>query len=285
MFTQVLLNGIFICSIYCLVALGLTIILGVMDIADFAQGALYMIGAYVSFFVANLLDLNFLLAVVVAVLAAAVVGVVNNLAVYQPVLKRGANTLIAALGILLIIQNLALLIFGPDYHIAQMPFGQAKLEVMNATILVYKGAIILIACLLVPAVWLFMQKTTMGKAIRAVSQDKEGAAILGIGSGKVSVFTFCLGTALVALTGALLSPVYAFDAFFGSQIIVKAFTIVIIGGLGSLRGAVVGALIVGMGENMIAGYFSAEYSSLMTFSLLILILFVRPQGIFGRRAI
>jgi branched-chain amino acid transport system permease protein len=144
--------------------------------------------------------------------------------------------------------------------------------------------IILTAAALVPLVWLFLSKTKIGKAIRAVSQEKEGAAIVGISSGKVSVFTFCLGTALVGLAGALVSPIYAFDAFFGSHIIVKAFTIVIFGGLGSLRGAAVGALIIGIGEDMIAGYLSTEYSSLMTFSLLILILFVRPQGMFGRRA-
>ena len=145
--------------------------------------------------------------------------------------------------------------------------------------------IISIAGLLVPSVWLFLEKTRIGKAIRAVSQNVEGAAIVGISSAKVSVFTFALGTALVGLAGALVSPIYAFDAHFGSDIIVKAFTIVIFGGLGSLRGVVVGALIIGVGENMMAGFISTEYSDLVTFVILILILFVRPQGVFGRKAI
>jgi len=285
MFSQVFLNGLFSSSIYCLVSLGLTIILGVMDIADFAQGGLYMLGAFVVFFAAKIWGLPFLFAVGLSILAAVMVGVVNNILVYQPAMKRGANSLIAALGILLIIQNLALLIFGADYQTFQLPFGQKNLEILMGTITVYKGTIVLMACFLVPSVWLFLQKTRIGKAIRAVSQNKEGAAIVGIGSGKVSVFTFSIGASLVGATGAMVAPIYAFDTSFGTDIIVKAFTIVIFGGLGSIRGTIVGALIIGIGENMIAGYLSTEYSNLMTFLLLILILFVRPQGIFGRKAI
>jgi branched-chain amino acid transport system permease protein len=285
MFVQVFLNGLFSSSIYCLVSLGLTIILGVMDIADFAQGGLYMLGAFVVFFTAKIWGLPFLLAVGLSILAASMVGVVNNLLVYQPALKRGANTLIAALGLLLIIQNLARLIFGPDYQTFQLPFGQKNLEILTGTITFYKVIIILMASLLVPSIWLFLQKTRIGKAIRAVSQNKEGAAIVGIGRGRVSVFTFSIGTALVGVTGAMVAPIYAFDTSFGADIIVKAFTIVIFGGLGSIRGTIVGALIIGIGENMIAGYLSTEYSNLMTFVLLILILFIRPQGIFGKKAI
>jgi branched-chain amino acid transport system permease protein len=283
MFTQVFLNGLFSSSIYCLMAMGLTIILGVMDIADFAQAGLYMVSAFVAYFAYEVLGLNFFVAVILAIAAATLVGIVNNLVVYQPVLKREANTLVAALGILLIIQNLALLIFGPDYQTYQAPFGNGKIEIFSGTITIYKGFIICITAVMVVGVWRFLEKTKIGKAIRAVSQHAEGAAIVGISSGKVSVFTFALGTALIGLIGALVSPIYAFDAHFGSGIIVKALTIVIFGGLGSIRGAVTGSLLIGIGENMIAGYLSTEYSSLMTFVLLILILFVRPQGVFGRK--
>jgi len=285
MFPQILLNGLFSSSIYCQVALGLTLILGVMDIADFAQGGLYMLGAFVAFLIAKSWGSSFLFAICVAILAASAVGIINNIIVYQPALKRGANSLIAALGILLVIQNLALLVFGPDYQTFQLRFGQAKIEIFGGTITLYKSIIVLESCLLVLGVWLFLQRTKIGKAIRAVSQNKEGAAIVGIGSRKVSVFTFGVGSALVGLTGALVSPIYAFDVHFGTDVIVKAFTISIFGGLGSTLGTIVGALVIGIGENIIAGYISTEYSNLMTFVLLILILFVRPQGIFGRRPI
>lgn len=285
MFSQVFLNGLFLSSIYCQVALGLTLILGVMDIADFAQAGLYMLGAFVAFFAAKIWGLNFLYTICLSIIAASLIGIINNIVVYQPVMRRGASSLIAALGILLIIQNLALLVFGPDYQTFQLPFGQEKVKILKGTITLYKGMMVLGTCIIVPAVWLFLQKTRIGKAIRAVSQNKEGAAIVGIGSGKVSVFTFGIGTALIGLTGALVSPIYAFDAHFGTDIIVKAFTIAIFGGLGSTLGTIAGALIIGIGENIVAGYISTEYSSLMTFVLLILILFVRPQGIFGSKAI
>jgi len=256
-----------------------------MDIADFAQAGLYMVGAFLAFIVSEIWGLNFLTAICIAIVVASFIGIVNNLVVYQPAMRRGANSLIAALGILLIIQNLALLVFGADYQTLQLPFGQRNVQILKGTITLYKSMIVLIACVLVPAVSLFLKKTKIGRAIRAVSQNKEGASIVGIGSGKVSVITFGIGTALVGLTGALVSPIFAFDASFGSHIIVKAFTIAIFGGLGSIPGTVLGALIIGIGENMVAGYVSTEYSSLMTFALLILILFVRPQGIFGRKAI
>jgi branched-chain amino acid transport system permease protein len=285
MFSQVVLNGLFSSSLYCQVALGLTLILGVMDIADFAQGGLYMLGAFVAFFTSKLWGVPFPATIALAILATALVGVVNNVLVYQPALHRGANSLIAALGVLLILQNLALLVFGPDFQALQLPFGQDKLQILSGTISFYKGTIILITSLLVPGIWLFLQKTKIGKAIRAVSQNKEGASIVGIGSNKVSILTFCIGAAIVGATGAMAAPIYAFDVHFGTDIIVKAFTIVILGGLGSIRGTVVGALIIGIGENMLAGYLSTEYSNLLTFAMLILILFVRPQGMFGRRAI
>ncbi|MFH1351434.1 MAG: branched-chain amino acid ABC transporter permease [Pseudomonadota bacterium] len=285
MLSQVLLNGLFISSIYCLVALGLSLILGVMDIADFSQGALYMLGAFIVFIATEKLGINFLFAVILSILLAAIVGVINNALVYQPAMKRGANSLIAALGILLIIQNTSLLIFGSDPQNLNLPFGRENVEILQGTIPLYKLLIMAFSVVIPFMVWLFLQRTKTGKAIRAVSQEKEGASIVGISSGKVSIFTFSIGAAITGFTGALVAPVYAFDVFFGTDIIVKAFTIVIFGGLGSIRGVIVGAMIIGIGENLVAGYISAEYSNMLPLILLILILFVRPQGIFGRRAI
>lgn len=285
MLWQILLNGIFSSCTYCLVALGLTLILGVMDIADFAQGALYMLSAFIAFLAAKFLGINFLFSICIAIIIASIVGIVNNIVVYQPAMKRGASSLIAALGVLLIIQNLALLVFGPTYQSFPLSFAEEKLKIFNGIITIYKGIIILATCVLVFAIWVFLQKTKIGKAIRAVSQNPEGATVVGIGRGKVSNFTFGIGTGLVGLTGALVSPIYAFDVFFGSEIVVKGFAIAIAGGLGSILGTIVGALIIGIGENIIAGYFSTEYSNLITFVVLLLALFFRPQGIFGRKEI
>lgn len=285
MLTQVLINSLFSASVYCLVALGLMLILGVMDIADFAQGALYMVGAYVAYLVISVAGWGFIAGTAAGVCAAAVIGVVNNLLVYRPVAERGASSLIAALGVLLVIQNLAVLVFGRDFQTYQAPFGRAIISLGAGTVSVYKATVIGATAILVPLVWYFLAKTRTGKAIRAVSQEKEGAAIVGISSTKVSVVTFAIGSAVVGLAGALVSPIYAFDAFFGVDTIVKAFTIVIVGGLGSLPGLLAGVAMIAFGENLVAAYLSTEYSSLVTFALLIAILFVRPQGIFGTKEI
>lgn len=283
MLTQILLNGLFAASLYCLVALGLTLILGVMDIADFAQGATYMLGAFVAFLTVTELGLDFHWALLLAVLGAIALGVANNHFIYQPVMRRSASTLIAALGVLLIVQNVAVMVFGSDFQTYSPPFGTNVVEIGTGVIPVYKLTVIGIALAAVPLVWAFLSKTATGKAIRAMSQNKEGAAIVGIGAREVSLITFALGSALVGLAGALASPVYAFDAFFGADAIVKAFTIVIVGGMGSIAGVLVGVAIIGFGENLVSGYISTEYSTLVTFVLLIAVLFLRPQGLFGKR--
>lgn len=282
MLTQILLNGLFASSLYCLVALGLTLILGVMDVADFAQGAIYMAGAFVAYLCSTQLGLHFSLALLAAVLAAVALGVANNELIYQPVTRRAASTLIAALGIMLILQNIAVLVFGSDFHTYDPPFGRTPVEVGSGVIPLYKLSVIATAAVAVPLVWIFLNRTATGKAIRAMSQNKEGAAIVGIGGREVSLVTFAIGSALVGLAGALASPVYAFDAFFGADVIVKAFTIVIVGGMGSIPGVLVGVLIIGFGENLVSGYISTEYSTLVTFMLLIVALFLRPQGLFGK---
>lgn len=283
MLTQVLINALFSASVYCLVALGLMLILGVMDIADFAQGALYMIGAYVAYLIIAGAGWGFLPAILAAVAVTVSIGVINNLLVYRPVMERGASSLIAALGVLLILQNLAILVFGRDFQTYQAPFGREVVSFAGAAISVYKATVIALAAALVPMVWYFLARTRTGKAIRAVSQNKEGALIVGIGSAKVSVITFAIGSAMIGLAGALVSPIYAFDAFFGVDTIVKAFTIVIVGGLGSLAGLLAGVAVIAFGENLVAAYLSTEYSSLVTFVLLVAILFTRPQGIFGTK--
>lgn len=282
MLTQILLNGLFASSLYCLVALGLTLILGVMDVADFAQGAIYMAGAFVAYLCSTQLGLHFSLALLAAVLAAVALGVANNELIYQPVTRRAASTLIAALGIMLILQNIAVLVFGSDFHTYDPPFGRKPVEIGSGLIPLYKLSVIAIAAVSVPLVWIFLNRTATGKAIRAMSQNREGAAIVGIGGREVSLVTFAIGSALVGLAGALASPVYAFDAFFGADVIVKAFTIVIVGGMGSIPGVLVGVVIIGFGENLVSGYVSTEYSTLVTFMLLIVALFLRPQGIFGK---
>lgn len=279
---QYVINGAFVSSVYALMALGLTLIFGVMQIADFAQGALYMLGAYVSFYITNRAGLSYFLSLPAAMATVALVAVLNHLAVYRPLRRAGgATTFVAALGILLVVQNTALWAFGAEYRLIRSPFGDAKVGVLGAVITYQQVFIILMTAALIIAVWLFLQRTTLGKALRAMSQNRDAAALMGINPDRIAVATFALAGALAGSAGALVSPLRAFDPHIGALAILKSFAIVIFGGMGSISGALLGALIVGLAETMTAAYVAAEYSDLIAFVLMIAVLFVRPQGLRG----
>ena len=279
---QYVINGAFVSSVYALMALGLTLIFGVMQIADFAQGALYMLGAYVSFYITNRAGLSYFLSLPAAMAAVALVAVLNHLAVYRPLRRAGgATTFVAALGILLVVQNTALWAFGAEYRLIRSPFGDAKVGVLGAVITYQQVFIILMTAALIIAVWLFLQRTTLGKALRAMSQNRDAAALMGINPDRIAVATFALAGALAGSAGALVSPLRAFAPHIGALAILKSFAIVIFGGMGSISGALLGALIVGLAETMTAAYVAAEYSDLIAFVLMIAVLFVRPQGLRG----
>jgi len=280
---QFLINATFIGSVYGLVALGLTLIFGVMQVADFAQGALYMLGAYVSFYLTNLAGLNYFLSLPAAMAAIAGVAVVNHLAVYRPLRRAGgATTFVAALGILLILQNGALWAFGADYRLIRSPFGDAKVLLGDSVITYHQLFIIGTTALLILAVWLFLQRTRVGKGLRAMSQNRDAAALVGINPDRVAAVTFALAGALAGVAGALVSPLRAFDPHIGALVILKSFAIVIFGGMGSISGALLGAFLVALAETMTAAYLAAEYADLIAFVLMIVVLFLRPQGLRGR---
>jgi len=279
---QFMVNGAFISSVYALMAMGLTLIFGVMQIADFAQGALYMLGAYVSFYLTNRAGLSYFLSLPVAMLAIAGIAVLNNLAVYRPLRQAGgATTFVAALGILLILQNAALWSFGADYRLIRSPFGDGKVTLLGAVVTYQQLFIVAVTAALVLIVWLFLHRTKVGKGLRAMSQNRDAAALMGINPNRIDLVTFAIAGALAGAAGALVSPTRAFDPHIGAIAILKSFAIVIFGGMGSLSGAVLGSFIVGLAETMTAAYLAAEYSDLIAFVLMVLVLFVRPQGLRG----
>jgi branched-chain amino acid transport system permease protein len=280
---QFFINATFIGSVYSLVALGLTLIFGVMQIADFAQGALYMLGAYVSFYLTNQAHLSYFLSLPAAMVAIGTVAVVNHLAVYRPLRRAGgATTFVAALGILLILQNGALWAFGADYRLIRSPFGDAKVIAGGAVITYQQLFIIGVTALLILGVWLFLQRTRVGKGLRAMSQNRDAAALVGINPDHVAAVTFALAGALAGVAGALVSPLRAFDPHIGALVILKSFAIVIFGGMGSVSGALIGAFVVALAETLTAAYLAAEYADLIAFALMIVVLFLRPQGLRGR---
>lgn len=280
---QLLLNALHTSSLYALVALGLTIVLGVLDIADFAQGALYMLGAYVAYFATTLLGVPFFLALPLAMLAGAAIAVLNYAAVYRPLRRfSGATTFIAALGLLLILQNLALLAFGADFRLVQAPLSSERIHLLGATWTGYQALLVGSVLVLVVLTWLFLMRTSIGRSLRAISQNRNGALVVGLDPFRVEVVAFALAGALAGAAGTLSSAVNAFDPSIAAIVVIKAFAIVIFAGMGSIPGAIVGALLVGLAETFTGGFISTQYAELTAFVLMIVVLLIRPSGLFGQ---
>ena len=280
---QLLANGVFLGSLYLLVALGLTLIFGVMGIADFAQGALYMLGAYASFSTTRLLHLPYFASLPLAMAGAGAVGLLAYLLVYRPLhAKGGSTTFVAALGVLLIVQNLALWAFGGEFRLLQSPFGDGKLTVHGVVVTYHQAFVMAVTGFLLLLAGVFLKATKLGKALRAMSQNPEAARIVGIREFPIAAATFLAAAALAGAAGALISPLQAFDPSVGTRIILKSFAITIFGGLGSIPGALVGALLVGLAETATAAFAGAEYTDLVAFALMVAAMFVRPQGLCRR---
>lgn len=280
---QFAVNGLFISAAYALVALGLTLVFGVLHIADFAQGALYMLGAYVSFYATQRLGLSYFVSVPVAMGLTGALATLNGALVYRPLQRHGgALTFIAALGILLILQNLALWLFGGDFRLIASPFQEGKITAGGVVLTHHQAFVLGVTAVLLTGVWFGLRYTKPGKALRAVAQQPEAARLVGIDSARLGLAAFALAGALAGAAGALMSPMRAFDPHIGAIVILKSFAIVIFGGMGSIPGAIVGALAVGMAETFTAAYLAAEFADLASFALMIVVLFARPQGLLGR---
>jgi branched-chain amino acid transport system permease protein len=239
----------------------------------------------VSFFVTNLAGWSYFLSIPAAMGVVAAVAVLNQRAVYRPLGRAGgATTFVAALGIMLILQNAALAAFGADFRLIRSPFGDARLTALGAVITYQQLFIIAVTAALIGGVWLFLQRTWPGRALRAMSQNRDAARLAGVSPDRIALVAFALAGALAGSAGALVSPLRAFDPHIGALAILKSFAIVIFGGMGSVSGALLGALIVGLAETMTAAYLAAEYGDLVAFVLMIGVLFLRPQGLLGRTA-
>jgi len=277
-----LVIGIQLGSQYVMVALGLTLIFGILDISHFAHGHLYMIGAYLLYILMVLGGVNYWLALLICMAALAVAGVVVERAVYRPLRGQPAiNTFIAAIGLILVLETLvrgiqpnALSVSKPIDKTLQ--FAGISMEAQRFIVII--GAIVLIILL-----QLFIKRTRLGTAIEAVAQDREGASLVGINVNRISALTFAIATALAAAAAVLMAPLAFISPEMGSVLILKAFVIVVIGGLGSIKGAIVGGYLLGIIEAMAIAYISSAYKDVFAFAVLIIILAIRPTGLFRGR--
>ena len=284
LFFQQLLNGLTIGGVYSLVALGLTLVYGILHVPNFAHGALYMAGAFVAFYFMESLGLNYWLAMLGSALVVAVLSMLAERLVFHKLRNAPPlHDMIAAIGILLFLEAGAQAIWGADFHRMQSPYG-GLVEIFGLTTVAQRLLIIAGAVVLVAVLHLFLTRTTTGLTIIAMAQNRDGAALVGIDATRVTLLVFAISGALAAVAAVLYSPINLVYPAMGHLVITKAFVIIILGGMGSFPGAIVGGLIIGLAEAFGGFYFSTDYKDLIAFVLLVVILSVRPQGLFSKGA-
>jgi branched-chain amino acid transport system permease protein len=282
MFFQHLANGLLISGIYALVAVGFTLIFGVLEVINFAHGEFYMLGAFIIYMFAGQIGLPYALSIPLSILVSLAIGVFVERTSIRPLLERSFESMvICTFAISMILMNGTLLIWGAEPKIIQSPLS-SPVSFFEIAFTYQRLLVFVVAIVLSLVLHLFLQRTKTGKAIRAAAQNKEACLAVGIDIGRISRFTFGLGIGLCGLAGALVAPVYSVFPTMGQTTMFKVFAIVILGGLGNMKGALLASLILGLGESLIAGYVSATLKDGLAFLVMVFILLLRPAGLFGK---
>jgi branched-chain amino acid transport system permease protein len=289
-FLQQVVNGLSLGSIYALIALGYTMVYGVLRLINFAHGDVYMVGAYAGYYLSRKLagrEPSFVSAFVVmlgAMAACAVLGLVIERLAYRPVRREARLTLlITAIGVSLFIENVAQLVFGPDPKFFPSLAPRTDFLVAGVRLTSEQITVIVVSFLLMLLLRFFILKTRTGKAMRAVSFSLDASRLMGISTDRIIAITFALGSALAAAAGVLIGmQIPKIDPLMGILYGLKAFVAAVLGGIGSVPGAVLGGLLIGISEVMTVGYLSSTYRDAIAFGILILVLILRPQGLLGR---
>jgi branched-chain amino acid transport system permease protein len=279
------INGIVVGSLYVLVALGLTLIYGVLVQINFAHADIVTLGAFVAYFVASFLSSNYFVGIAVALIIGGVLGWLINAAIFAPLRERGSELLplIATIGISIMLQNAMLLLFGPIPYAFNTPYSSTVIRIGSLFFTLQNLLIILVSGITIALLYAFMKFTFLGKALRAVSQDYETAALVGINPNFVIMLTFIIASALAGMSGALLGPVLVLTPFAGTSVIVKAFAIVIIGGFGNVEGTIIAGLIVGLIESYTTQFLDPGLIDIVVFALLLVMLAFRPTGLIAEK--
>jgi branched-chain amino acid transport system permease protein len=272
--------GVSIGSIYILMALGLTLMFGMMHIINFAHGAIYMLGAFVVYYVFFQAAAPYLAAFVLAMVLLGAFGYLVERTIYRPIKGGIEPTLVALLALTTFLQAAGYPVFGQlDKHVP--PVFPGTRNILGVMISIERLMIIPVAAALVIGLYLFINKTRLGGAMRAIEQDKEAASLQGVNVDRINGLAFAVGFALAAAAGALMAPIFKLDPMMGEQPLLKAFIIIILGGLGSIPGAILGGLMLGLIDSIVATALGAEPAFLLSFVFIILVLLFKPTGLFG----
>lgn len=294
MFLQQLVNGLTLGSVYALIALGYSMVYGILELINFAHGEIYMLGAYLGiiflafFTAAGLtaynLPLALMLTFIFSVIFCAAYGFTIEKIAYKPLRKAPRlSPLISAIGMSIFLQNYVMLTQGATDKVFPHLFGAAGLEFLSVRMTYLQITIIAVSIVLMIGLRMFIRKTRMGKAMRAVAQDKVMASLVGINIDTVISLTFVIGSGLAAVAGLMVAMYYGLVNYSIGYIAgIKAFTAAVLGGIGSIRGAMFGGILLGLVESFGSSYLSSEYKDAYAFILLIIVLLVKPGGLFGK---
>jgi branched-chain amino acid transport system permease protein len=282
---NLLITGFLRGGLYALMAVGLALVFGVMNICHFAHGEYYVLGAYAAFFAYVTYGLDPVLAIIVAALFSFLAGVITDKLLFYPLRRRSKgdwviNAFLLTAGLSVVLQNVFRLVFGMRYR-GITEYWQASVKILGMTISADRVIAFWIALFAIAGLWLFLRKTRTGRAIRAVSQDEQGSLLVGINLDSIHTLTFALGSMLAGLGGASLlslSPAYPFG---GSKPLIASWFVVTIAGLGNVQGAIIGGFIVGLFESISYFYLGQGWQEVASLALLIMLLLFKPTGLFG----
>ena len=283
-FLSNLISGLSLGSIYALIALGYTMVYGIAKMLNFAHGDISMVGAFTIIVSISTCGLPVWVALILSVVMCTVLGVVTERVAYKPLRKSEPLTvLITAIGVSYLLQNLALLIFGSSQKSFPSIFDISSVHIGDLSMSGESVVTLAVTIIIMIALSLFINKTRAGKAMRAVSEDKEAAELMGISVNKTISLTFAIGSALAAVAGVFYGATYGFiGPYTGSMPGIKAFVAAVFGGIGSIPGAMIGGLLLGVLESLSKAYISTELSDAIVFASLIVVLLVKPTGLLGK---
>jgi branched-chain amino acid transport system permease protein len=283
-FLQHLANGLVLGATYALLGIGLTLIFGIMRVVNFAHGELYTLGAYVAFAVVSLFNLNFFYSLLVVAGVGFLFGaIVEYLLLRRRDLASVDEVMLIMIGVMIIMQNAELLIWGGVAKVVPSPFSQNPLIFGSVSVSPIRLFVLAVAVLLLVIFYLLIERSRLGMSMRATFQDKDAAKIVGVNVSRIYTLTFALGSSMAALAGALLSPIFMVNPTMGDLASLKAFAIVILGGLGNLAGAAIGGFALAMIEEFGAGYVSTAYRDALGFLVILFVIILRPQGLFSAK--
>ncbi|MEY4578795.1 MAG: hypothetical protein RL701_3498 [Pseudomonadota bacterium] len=283
MFLQAVLSGVLMGGVYALIGIGLTIIFGVMQVINFAHGDLVMVGMYATWLLFTHLHIDPFVSVLVTAPCLFVLGVVLQRVFIQRVMRAPAeNQILLTIGIGLLLSNTVMLLFTSDYQILTTTYSSSSYNLAGVSVSKPLFLAFFVTLIVATALYVFLMKTDTGQAIRATAQDREAAQLMGINVSRMSMLAFGIGAALAGTAGALIAPTYYIFPQVGHAFNLKSFVIVVLGGMGSVVGATLGGVLVGLIESVSALYLPSGLKESVVFGLFLLLLLFRPSGLLGR---